>query len=1293
MKKFLLTVLFLLLLIVGGIGFFIVRSFNAENFHKQIIETVSKVTGREFNVMGETYITWFPSPEFVLSNVTLSNTKTSTRGVMLKIETISIQLTWQSLLKNPLVIDKIKVENPVLYLERNASNQVNWDFEFLTPKAIENSVLGLDNNFAQTKISNLEIQNGSLNYINEQTKSNLELANINGRVSMGSLQGPYNFNGTLVKKDTDFITALSVQQLNTDTPVPFSLSMKAKDKSFIIDLNGELLTHLKKGLDLTANGSFSVKKPNDLLKELDLKPLDASLNIPSEGSLTYSSQNGIDSLKNFTIRFGDTEDSVALNGSISREKKDNALFYTASLNINHLDYNQWTNFLNEINLNSLSNNTLPNFDLNATIQKLTYKKEIAKDISFSASKKENRIILHSLKALLAGDTTFQATGGSLAQNETTGFSLILNSESKNFKEILNPFFNTKNIQQNMLKSAKFNGNLIIWPKELEVDIQSFESEGAVATGKMQIIPGKKPTVNFEGSLKNINIDDLTGYKHSNEKKDLFLVLPAVKNYLQQASYLSKFNSKFNIDLKDITIHNLPILTGKLNGSLENNSLKITDFIATGAAMASLSASLDADKVASDTVALKNINIDFNTKELKLFLNRANLVSNNQFLNKENELFITLKASENNDTWTGDAKTRIGELKTDFSGSLTYQKNNLEAKNLLLNLTYPSFQKFLKNVVQTNKIHNALEGNFVLKGILNGSPSHFNISNSEIQIGLNSLKIDGKINNSEAEKSIDIQVKTPSIDMEKYILNEFRNLFAVGQVGNNSFDFSLLDLWQIKLKLDAGQILWKSNELRNALVDLSIQDKMLKLNNLSGTPSTQGSNLKMNGSISWSGVPHLKANVNLSGLEMNDNILSSTKASFGSGILTLEADINSTGKSPNEMRSNLSGKGKINILNPIWIGSDIQKITPLIQKSIKERTPKHTFDTELARYLNNGKTPLESLTGDFTISKGVLKMMDASLKAESFYSNPMQLIYTILNDTIDISVPISLTNYSDLPPFALTFRGKTSAPVFLTNYVDLSNSVEDIIQKDNTKIAEKLQKEQEKQEQLSLTEREEKIKQAISDAKEAVKSADQKLFAGDNESAAFLLQNAKDALSIVNQLSVKESLTDAQYIQLMEQSRLAILKAQEAVDEAVRDLYFEDRKQVQAFLAQAKEMQAQIVSLNKQKPEIEIVAKLLNPVRQYTDILTSINQQFTTQITEKEHAEFMEMAQDSFAKIVRAYEYTYRFADEETKYIEPLSVNRIPNKDILSNPENEPVETEIEDLPTKKNELQGTIQRN
>ena len=115
MKKFLFTVLFLLCVIIGGLGFFVVRSFNADNFQKQIIKTVSEVTGREFNVMGATYVDCVPSPEIILNDVTLSNTKGSTRGVMLSIPRVSIQLTWKSLLKNPLVIDKITVENPVPY--------------------------------------------------------------------------------------------------------------------------------------------------------------------------------------------------------------------------------------------------------------------------------------------------------------------------------------------------------------------------------------------------------------------------------------------------------------------------------------------------------------------------------------------------------------------------------------------------------------------------------------------------------------------------------------------------------------------------------------------------------------------------------------------------------------------------------------------------------------------------------------------------------------------------------------------------------------------------------------------------------------------------------------------------------------------------------------------------------------------------------------------------------------------------------------------------------------------------
>ena len=200
---------------------------------------------------------------------------------------------------------------------------------------------------------------------------------------------------------------------------------------------------------------------------------------------------------------------------------------------------------------------------------------------------------------------------------------------------------------------------------------------------------------------------------------------------------------------------------------------------------------------------------------------------------------------------------------------------------------------------------------------------------------------------------------------------------------------------------------------------------------------------------------------------------------------------------------------------------------------------------------------------------------------------------------------------------------------------------------------------------TLNERALRIKQAITDARNAVKIADEKLFAGDNDSAAFLLQNARDALAIVNQLSVKEKLTDAQYIQLMEQSRLAVLKAKEAIDEAVRDLYFEDRKQVQTFLKQAQEMLLQIKAIHDANPEIEIVSKLLVPVEQYVSVLKETNLKFSNDVSQDEHDELMQIAREAFSKIVHAYEYVARFEPEGVERIVPVSVKQVPNQDDLS----------------------------
>ncbi|MBQ8251104.1 MAG: AsmA family protein [Alphaproteobacteria bacterium] len=1289
MKKFLLTVLFLLCVIVGGLGFFIIRSFNADNFQKQIVKTVSEITGREFNVMGATYVSWVPSPEIILNDVTLANVKGSTRGVMLSIPRVSIQLTWKSLLKNPLVIDKIKVENPVLYLERMASDKVNWNFSFMEKNAIENSMLGLNNSFVQTRINNLQVKNGVLNYSNAVTNSNLELLNINGRITLDSLQGPYVFDGSVQNGESSYLTKLSVKQLTTDIPVPFSLDMSAKDKSLSLNFEGEFLSQ-SKNLNMTANGSFFIQKPNDMLKTFGLIPLSADLNVPAQGGLTYTAQNGVDSIKNFTIRFGDTEDSVALTASASREEKEGGFFYTGSFAINHLDYAQWADVINYLKKQDLNNPKNPNFDIKMNAQKITYQNNVFKDVGLSLSKTDNRMIVHYLNALLEGETELSSSGGTLVEDGKNGLSLIVNLKSKNFKKLLSGYMNAQNIPSNVLNSAQLDANVLLWNDSIDVDISSFESGGSVIVGKMQILKDKKPTINFDGSLKNINLDNYTGYKHAAQKTDILDVIPSVKSYFRDADYLTLFNSKFNLDLKDITARQLPISHGKLVGSLENGLLKISELRATGVAMAALLAAAEIEDVATDAQKIKNLRLDFNTNELKLFLDRANLVSNNQFLNQTNSISTTLQVTEDQNVWTGSLRNKIGELETRFSGTLNYAGQVVEAKDLGVEITYPSFQQFLKNVLLSKKINNSIEGAFSFKGILNGNLQNLKFAETDVQIGTSHLLLDGELKNTTTQKSIDLKVKTPSFDMDRYILNDFKNVLAEGPLGNTAFNFSLLDIWKIKLQLDAGQILWHSKELKNASVKLNIQDKMLTLENLSGVPSVEGTSLKTTGTLSWAGVPHLKANVDLSGLELGANIITGGKTSFGNGVLTFSGDFSMMGQSPNEMRKNMSGSGKMNVENALWVGADIQKIPALIGKTIKERSQKHVFDSELSRYLNSGKTILPSLLGNFTIEKGVFKMMDASLKADAFYSNPMQVVYNIPTRALDVSVPITLAEYGDLPPFALSLKGSSLNPVYQTNFVDLSNAVEDIVQQGNTKIAEQLQKEKEQLAKITLNERVLRIKQAINEARDAVKAADEKLFAGDNDSAAFLLQNAKDALAIVNQLSVKEKLTDAQYIQLMEQSRLAILKAQEAVDEAVRDLYFEDRKQVQTFVKQSQEMLSQMKLIHDSNPEIEIVSKLLVPVSQYVEVLQETNMKFSNEMSNDEHDALMQTARDAFSKIVHAYEYVSRFEPEGVERIVPVSINQIPNQRRFEGAEETYLERESETEYSPK--FQGQIIR-
>ena len=213
-------------------------------------------------------------------------------------------------------------------------------------------------------------------------------------------------------------------------------------------------------------------------------------------------------------------------------------------------------------------------------------------------------------------------------------------------------------------------------------------------------------------------------------------------------------------------------------------------------------------------------------------------------------------------------------------------------------------------------------------------------------------------------------------------------------------------------------------------------------------------------------------------EVSSHLLSTKKMSYGEGTARYQAHLESTGKSPAEMLKNLKGNGQLTFENGIWVGTGSNKVLPLVKRTIDNHVPKETFDKEMNRILNSGKTAIQKIDGAFTIENGQFKAMNTVLNGEDFVSDPMQIQWDIAKDSFDILVPITLSAYADLPPFALTVRGKSDALAYQTNYVDLSSSVADIVKAEREQLAEKKQTEKDKEMKIALSEREDKIREAI-----------------------------------------------------------------------------------------------------------------------------------------------------------------------------------------------------------------------
>ena len=116
----------IIILAIGGYVF--VRNFDLNRYKSYIEDIVNRETGRTLKMNGEAKLGISFIPTLVINDVELSNPEWAVNPQMVKLQKLEIKAAILPLLKGRIVIDKLILQQPEIYLETAADGQKSWEF-------------------------------------------------------------------------------------------------------------------------------------------------------------------------------------------------------------------------------------------------------------------------------------------------------------------------------------------------------------------------------------------------------------------------------------------------------------------------------------------------------------------------------------------------------------------------------------------------------------------------------------------------------------------------------------------------------------------------------------------------------------------------------------------------------------------------------------------------------------------------------------------------------------------------------------------------------------------------------------------------------------------------------------------------------------------------------------------------------------------------------------------------------------------------------------------------------------
>ncbi|MDQ6953624.1 MAG: AsmA family protein [Mariprofundaceae bacterium] len=219
--KYSLSILTLLVLALLATPFFL----NVEDYRQKIEHEVSDATGRNLHI-GHLDASLFPWVGITLSDVRLENREGFSKQDFLQVNKLDIQISLLPLLHKSIEIKRFILQDPHVFLERNAQGQNNWDDLTAQPAVASH---------ARASVASSTTQQTSIVPTSDQKKASPMLAGLTADAMILN-------NGSLIWNDAQTqqhfsVTAIHVQldDVQLEHPIQAHLSAKLNQDEVKLD--------------------------------------------------------------------------------------------------------------------------------------------------------------------------------------------------------------------------------------------------------------------------------------------------------------------------------------------------------------------------------------------------------------------------------------------------------------------------------------------------------------------------------------------------------------------------------------------------------------------------------------------------------------------------------------------------------------------------------------------------------------------------------------------------------------------------------------------------------------------------------------------------------------------------------------------------------------------------------------------------------------------------------------------------------------------------------------------------